>query len=366
MTPSPASPLLSRPGAVAADAPDELVAGHYGDPLREQRLLTEAAGLVDRSNRGVATVTGADRLKWLNDLTSQALASLAPMTGDEALVLSGQGHVEHHMVITDDGETTWLDVEASTAEALVAYLDSMRFMLRVEVADVTADWAVMSLLGPEGAAAVQRAFGVDVPAEPYAAVPLPDGGFARRMPWPTGAAIDLVVPRESIETIAEKLGVPVAGVAAFEALRVLAGRPRLGLETDHRTLPHEVGWIGTAVRLNKGCYRGQETVAHVANLGRPPRRLVRLHLDGMQEELPVRDAAVVLGEKTVGKVTTVVRHYEDGPLALALVAYKTAEDAEVQVGVDDAVMMARIESVVAIDEGPRPGAAARAQFRRLR
>jgi folate-binding protein YgfZ len=358
--------LLSRPGAVVADAPDELVAGHYGDPLREQRLLSESVGLVDRSNRAVIRVTGADRLTWLNDLTSQALASLAPMTGAEALVLSGQGHVEHHLIITDDGQTTWLDVEASAAAALVTYLDSMRFMLRVEVTDVTDDWAVLSLVGPQSAAVLHRSVGVDVPSEPYSGVTLPGGGFARRMPWPIDESIDLLVPRHAMADVADQLDVPLAGVIAFEALRVLAGRPRLGLETDHRTLPHEVGWIGTAVKLNKGCYRGQETVAHVHNLGRPPRRLVRLYLDGIQEELPNAGAPVNVGDKTVGKVTTVTRHYEDGPVALALVAYKTAEDSEVQVGEGDAVMVARIESVVPIDEGPRPGAAARAGFRRLR
>ena len=72
----------------------------------------------------------------------------------------------------------------------------------------------------------------------------------------------------------------LAGTWAYEALRIAAGRPRLGLDTDHRTIPHELGWIETAVHLSKGCYRGQETVARVHNLGHPPRRLVRLHLDG--------------------------------------------------------------------------------------
>jgi folate-binding protein YgfZ len=152
---------------------------------------------------------------------------------------------------------------------------------------------------------------------------------------------------------------------AFEALRVVAGRPRLGLETDHRTLPHEVGWIGMAVQLNKGCYRGQETVAHVHNLGRPPRRLVRLHLDGMQEELAASGTSVYLADKAVGRVTTVVRHYEDGPIALALVSYKTPDDSKVQVGEGEGAMMASIDPVVAIDQGPRPGAAARANFRKL-
>ena len=81
---------------------------------------------------------------------------------------------------------------------------------------------------------------------------------------------------------------PLAGIWAAEALRVAAWRPRLGFETDHRTIVHEVDWLRTAVHLHKGCYRGQETVARVHNLGRPPRRLVFLHLDGSGHVLPDR------------------------------------------------------------------------------
>ena len=79
---------------------------------------------------------------------------------------------------------------------------------------------------------------------------------------------------------------PACGMWAFEALRIARGEPRLGLDTDHRTIPNEVGWIGSAVHMDKGCYRGQETVARVHTLGRPPRRLTLLHLDGTANALP--------------------------------------------------------------------------------
>src|SRR6266508_4196833 len=112
--------MIAAPGAVAVgtlapESPDAEVAAHYGDPMREQRLLATSVGLVDRSHRGVLAVPGEDRLGWLHSLTSQHLADLAPMTGTELLVLSPHGHVEHHARLTDDGTTSWLDVEPGGA-----------------------------------------------------------------------------------------------------------------------------------------------------------------------------------------------------------------------------------------------------------
>ncbi|MHB1492040.1 MAG: YgfZ/GcvT domain-containing protein, partial [Cellulomonas sp.] len=126
------SPLLSRRGAVAAAGPDDGVAWHYGDPTAEQRALAQGGAVVDLSHRGVVRVTGPDRLSWLNSITSQDLTELAPRTSTETLVLSPQGHIEHAAGVVDDGESTWLLTEGSDAPALAAWLDRMRFMLRVE------------------------------------------------------------------------------------------------------------------------------------------------------------------------------------------------------------------------------------------
>jgi len=324
------SPLLDRPGAVAAEGPDEGVAAHYGDPFREQRTLATSVGLVDRSHRGVLAVPGPDRLSWLHSLTTQHLEQLPAWRGTETLVLSPHGHVEHHALVAEDGETTWLDVEPGTAGELLAFLEKMRFMLRVEPADVTADWAVLSVVGPQ-TPQVLAALGAE-PAEPYDVSPLPGGGWARRMPWPGADNADLLVPRDRLDAVVEAAGAPLVGVQAYEALRVAARRPRLGAETDHRTIVQEPEWVGTAVHLEKGCYRGQETVARVHNLGRPPRRLVLLHLDGVSDELPAHGDPVTLDERQVGFVGTAVRHHELGPIASALVKRAVADDADLRIG----------------------------------
>lgn len=321
------SPLSDLPGAVPAHGRDAGVAWHRGDPIREQRALATGAGWVDRGNRGVVAVPGADRLSWLHSITSQHLSALPDGAGTEGLVLSPHGHVEQHFAVAETGGTTWLDTEPGAAAGLLAYLDSMRFLLRVQPRDATAELAVLSLVGPSTPAVLDAA-GLPVPAAPYGVRPLDGGGFVRLMPWPGAAAVDLLVPRASLVAVAERLtaaGAVPAGLWAYEALRVESRRPRLGLETDHRTIPHEVGWIGTAVHLDKGCYRGQETVARVHNLGRPPRRLVLLHLSGERDELPPAGTPLLLEERSVGFLGTAVQHHELGPVALAVVKRTVAD-----------------------------------------
>jgi folate-binding protein YgfZ len=327
-----ASPLLALPGAVQTEG--GTVPAHYGDPLREQRTLAEGAGLVDRSDRDVLAIPGTDRLSWLHDLTSQHLQRLADGTGTEALVLSPQGHVEHHLVLADLDGTTWADVEPGTGGALHGFLDRMRFMLRVEPALVSEGWAVLSLVGPQGAGVLATA-GLPVPGAPYEVLAL-DRGFVRRMPeiGEGAAVVDLVVPRAELRAVADRLlaaGAAPAGIDAYEALRVEARRPRFGVDTDHRTIPNELPWLQTAVHLDKGCYRGQETVARVHNLGRPPRRFVLLHLDGVSEVLAEPGTPVLAGSREVGRVGSVVRHHELGVVALALVKRSVTGDAALTV-----------------------------------
>jgi folate-binding protein YgfZ len=161
-------------------------------------------------------------------------------------------------------------------------------------------------------------------------------------PGPFGTN-DLIVARDRLAATAAELalrGAAAAGMWAFEALRIAAHVPRFGLDTDHRTIPHEVGWIETAVHLNKGCYRGQETVARVHNLGHPPRRLVFLNLDGSEDRLPAHgDPVELAGDEpgdeqrtAVGFTGSAARHYELGPIGLALVKRTVPVDATLLAG----------------------------------
>ncbi|MFC7309405.1 YgfZ/GcvT domain-containing protein [Streptomyces monticola] len=318
------SPLLSLPGAVPAEGADEGVAAHYGELFREQRALADGTGLVDLSHRGVIAVTGDDRLSWLHLLLTQHVSELPAGQATEALILSANGHIEHALYLVDDGETVWVHVEPGTQGALIAYLESMKFFYRVEVTDRTAEFAVVHL--PAGSIA-----------------PVPDGVAVRE----TAYGRDLFLPRADLESYAAEHG-PAAGILAHEALRIEAHRPRLGFETDHRTIPHELGWIGSAVHLQKGCYRGQETVARVHNLGKPPRRLVFLHLDGSEVHLPGHGTEIRLASegpegRKLGFVTTSARHHELGPIALAVVKRNVPVDAELIAGTTAAAQEVIVE-----------------------
>jgi folate-binding protein YgfZ len=320
------SPLLRLPGAVAGAGADAPVAAHYGSFNVEQRTLAGGDGFVDLSHRGVVRVTGPDRLEWLHSLTSQHLTDLQPGRPTVALVLSPQGHVEHALYAVDDGEAFTAHVEPGTAPALVDWLDRMRFLMRVEVSDVTSDVAV--------------AWRPDQTGE--------------------GAGRYDLVPRDRLEAYAEAAG-PAAGLWAFEALRIARGEPRFGVDTDARTIPNEVGWVSldqkawTAVHLDKGCYRGQETVARVHTLGRPPRRLTLLHLDGSANRLPDPGTPLRYDGRDVGFVGSSARHHELGPIALGLVKRAVPLDATLDADGLPAAQEVVVDPEIGLHARPRLG-----------
>ena len=273
---------------------------HFGEPNQEQRALAAGSAWADLSHRAVISITGVDRTKWLNDMMTQELATLPTGQWSETLLLDAQGHIEQQLFLVDDGAALWLHTEASKAEELVTYLNKMKFMLDVDVQDRSADFAVVRAPG------VADSFG-----GPYA-----------------------LVPRTEVAAITAaytSAGYIQVGTWALEAERIAAGRARILLETDHKSIPNELGFLNSAVHMNKGCYRGQETVAKVFNLGRPPRRLVLLHLDGSMVHMPEHGAKVTLDGKEIGLIGSMARHYELGPIALAVIKRSVAVDATLDI-----------------------------------
>jgi len=350
------------PGAVS----DESGLAHLGNPLGEQRALASGAAVAALEDRAVLAVSGEDRLSWLDSLTSQALTLLAPGESTELLVLDPRGHIEHVASVIDDGATTWLITDRSDAQALLAWLRKMRFRLRVDPRDASEEYGVIG-----GARAALAAV---TPAEPGGVAliwtdPWPHvapGGHAYAATLPHPAAerdwVEAIVTRTEEERIADAAAagdLALAGWVAAEALRVAAWRPRWANEVDERALPHELDWLRTAVHLEKGCYRGQETVAKVHNLGHPPRRIVGLQLDGSDSVLPARGDEVFVrdaetGEAAgapVGVITSAALHFEDGPIALAVVRRNTAVDAQFLVQSAEGTIVAAQEVIVPPEAG---------------
>ena len=281
------------------DGPDKGAIWHFGEPVKEQRAIEAGTAWADLSHLSVVAVSGDDRLKWLHDLTTQFLTDLEVGIWKPAMILDPQGHVEYQFNLVDDGSTTFLTLDPGYAETLIAYLTKMKFMLRVDVRDATSEFAV---LRAPGAA-------TDI-GGPYA-----------------------LVPRGEVAQMAQTFGAVATqvGTWALDAQRVAAGRPRIAFETDHKSIPNELGVLNGAVHMNKGCYRGQETVAKIFNLGNPPRRLVMLHLDGSDVGFPATGTKIENDGVVVGFIGTVARHHELGTIALAMIKRNTPTDATLSV-----------------------------------
>ncbi|MGC3954468.1 MAG: folate-binding protein [Propionicimonas sp.] len=299
------------------DGPDAGAVRHYGDPLREQRRLTAGEASVDLSHRPVFSIAGRDRLSWLNNITSQNFNGLQPGVPVTGYVLDHQGHIVHALGGMDDGETFWAHTEPGHADPLLAWLRRMVFAARVEIAE------------------------------------RPD----HRLILPAGRGAPEVIPSTEVE---ERLGETRAGTWAMEALRIAAGHPRTFLDTDEKTIPNELAnplgeLLGPATHLAKGCYPGQETVARIYNLGRPPRRLTLLHLDGSAEELPAVGAQVLADGKVVGRMGTAERHYELGPIGLALLKRQLPTDAVLEVDGIAAAQEVLVDPEAGLHWRPAPG-----------
>lgn len=365
-------PFLALPGAVAADGAG--VPTHFGSPLAEQRALAEGNAIVSLGHHGIVTVRGEDRLPWLHSMTSQGLLGLAAGESVETLLLDPQGRIAHAIRLVDDGECCLLLVDEGQAEPLATYLQRMRFAMRVEVAN--ASDAFTTVLAFDGGAAATALRGLDLAVaewrDPWAAPRSGGVQYARGAHAGEGwAAVQFVFSREHLPAVAELVrggASGPAGLSALDALEIRAWRPSQHGEVDERAIPHEFDWLRTAVHLNKGCYRGQETVAKVHNLGHPPRRLTLLHLDGSGGELPAAGALVFLAGassdaagRPVGRVTRAALHYEWGGIALALLKRSVPEDAalEVRLGDDLAAETHTAETVAAAQEVIVPSDAGR-------
>ena len=275
--------------------PDKGAIWHFGEPNQEQKALAAGDAWADLSHRGVISISGKDRLTWLHALTTQHVEKLEPGKWVEALILDVQGHVIDQLFLVDDGSTSWLHTENSRTNEILDYLNKMKFMLDVDVKDQSNDYPVLRAPGKS-----------DLLGGPYA-----------------------LVPRGELKDTTDAFckAHTQVGIWALEAERIAQGRARLLFETDHKSIPNELGFINKAVHMNKGCYRGQETVAKVFNLGQPPRKLVRLHLDGSMVAMPEHGAKVFLEDKEVGFIGTLARHYELGPIALAVIKRNVPADA---------------------------------------
>lgn len=329
---------------------------HYGSPLREQRALLEKGAIVDLAHLRILRLSGADRLTWLNSITTQKLDTLAPGVATETLVLDPNGRIEGWLKLVDDGETLWAISELRTDDTL-EFLRKMVFMMRVTIEDVSDEFQCIGALValPDSLPVTQLWTDpwphIGTGSASYAQVDLGLGVAGEDHPGlETQFVIGIIARADLRATSANDF--TMAGFDAWEALRIAAWRPGVN-EIDHKSLVGELDLLRTSVHLAKGCYRGQEAVARVHNLGQPPRRLVFVHLDGsghIQPEAGAEVLAEVRGaERSVGQLSSVALHWELGPIGLAVVKRNLSAEAQLSfdLGEDAARVVGAQETIVA-------------------
>lgn len=375
------------------------VAWHYGEPLSEQRAITSTGAIVDRSHRRVIRVTGPEAAAFLHNLLSQKLDDVQAGWSGSALDLDTQGRILHTMdiaVTTDtsadanasagdgagsgtgdgagagagtssdagaaaapEGLAFYLDCEAGKFDSLRDFLQKMIFWSQVTIEE--ADLAIITVLGgptdtPLPSQTVySRTVSTATPADASSAQPTTGLWEASRT--------DIAVPREQLEAAVEELestGLQLIGLMAYTAERVKALEAE-SVDLDEKSIPHEIPhWIGRgervgAVHLEKGCYRGQETVARVENLGRSPRVLVLLHLDGSAPTMPSPGADIQVKGRRVGKLGTVIDDCDYGPIALGIIKRSALDAGQVNIG--DVAANIDADSIP-VEEGEKAGRAA--------
>lgn len=388
------SVLLNRPNAMAYQEepphPDVTgVAWHYGEPLSEQRAITSTGAIVDRSHRRVIRVTGPEAAAFLHNLLSQKLDDVQAGWSGSALDLDTQGRILHTMdiaVTTDtsadanasagdgagsgtgdgagaaaapEGLAFYLDCEAGKFDSLRDFLQKMIFWSQVTIEE--ADLAIITVLGGPtdmqlpSQTVYSRTVSTATPAGASSAQPTTGLWEASRT--------DIAVPREQLEAAVEELestGLQLIGLMAYTAERVKALEAE-SVDLDEKSIPHEIPhWIGRgervgAVHLKKGCYRGQETVARVENLGRSPRVLVLLHLDGSAPTMPSPGADIQVKGRRVGKLGTVIDDCDYGPIALGIIKRSALDAGQVNIG--DVAASIDADSIP-VEEGEKAGRAA--------
>lgn len=335
---------------------------HYGAPLREQRVLEEKDGLVDLAHLRVLRLSGPDRLTWLNSITTQKIDTLAPGVSTETLVLDPNGRIEGWLKLVDDGEALWAISDLNT-DATLDFLRKMVFMMRVEIEDLSDDYQCFGAITalPE-TLPVTRTWSDPWPhigsgSASYAQIDIGHDVAGTDHPGLETPFVIGIVKRSDLQRLSAN-GFDMAGFDAWEALRIAAWRPGRN-EIDHKALVGELDLLRTAVHLAKGCYRGQEAVARVHNLGQPPRRLTFVHLDGSGHIAPDPGTEVLAevrgSERSVGTLTSVTVHWELGPIGLAVVKRNLAPEVQLsfEIGDGERVIGAQETIVVPMREHER-------------
>ncbi len=344
-------------GTDLIDVGPSRVPAQFGDLRGEYDAATEGAGLHDRSYRGLIKITGGDRAAWLHNLTTNDIKSIKLGCGLYSFSLNIKGRVLFDGNVLALPDALLLDVDCRWIGPAIEHLVKYIVMEDVQLADRSADFERLALVGPKASEVCERAGSVPsdegiAQAEACGSLTLGEslrhaevriGDVACRVvrhDFAGPASLELIVPApnalevwEHLLHIGESAGLRPVGLDALQVLRVEAGLPWSLEDIDAKVLPAETRQIERAVSFTKGCYLGQEIVERMRSRGAPANLLVGLAFDGGEV---CTGASLTHDGQTVGRVTSAVRSFKvDCRIGLGYVKSDLAESGTQLLAVGD-------------------------------
>jgi folate-binding protein YgfZ len=295
-------------------------------PLSDYRTITEACGLLDRSERGKLALSGAQAKEFLQGQVSNDIEALEPGRGCYAAFLTPKGKMLGDLRVLDTGDELLLDTERVALQELFNMIRRFRVGYEAELHKRTLERGLLSLIGPEAAVLA----GAPELEEEHSHSPVSLGAVTARA-IRTDVGVDLLCSSSQTAELRaelERSGAVSVSEAAVEALRIERGRPRYGIDLDETVIPQEAGLNERAVSFTKGCYVGQETVARLYYRGKPNRQLRGLRCS---DSVSGGDA-VTFGGRPVGQIGSAAISPRSGAIALALVRREAPPGSTVAVG----------------------------------
>lgn len=283
---------------------------------------------------GVVTVNGPDRAIWLHKIITAEVENLVPGQGVRAALLDAKGHFSADFVLLVESDAILLLTQPDAASPLMRALRRYIIREKAHLSDSSRNWRLVTIIGPESDAMVQTAFGAVAPQAPFCFARSSDGAGTFRLIRAARArvpATDVLAPVEETAKLEDALSrLPESDAALLEILRMEAGLPEWGADFDPSTLALEIPPVHD-VRVDQGCYVGQEVVARLVHRGHVNRRLVGLVFDA--PEPPSSRTPLFQKDKEVGFVTSSASSPSFGMIGLGYVRREASEEGTVlQVG----------------------------------
>lgn len=302
--PKPEASFLLRYNQISMQAVEQQE--QAGSATTRDELTVLLAGCaIHRPQRTLLSLSGRDRVRWLNGMVSNNIRDLAVGQGVYAFVLTPQGHIQADLYVFNRGESLLVESDRAQGDTVLQTFRKYIIMDKVEIEDLSDKIAIIALTGPKSSEVLDSLqLNTNLAPLQISDIRLNDvSAVLVRGDNPCAPDYQLHLPAEAADSVCNSLldkgAVPV-GNEALEMFRILCGTPKVGQDIRERTLPQETGQ-DRALNFQKGCYIGQEIVERIRARGAVHRAFI-----GFEVERPAATGTKIQSEgKDVGELTTV-------------------------------------------------------------